>query len=219
MPRTGPQGRTSDDTQNLETHGRYLPWHTRLPLERYGPNKSRCCQRARPGQPRPGMEPDLHRHPHRHEHPKLFQSPACRDRAHSDVRCVQRHRQALYASPGSWASSARCITPSGRHRRRVHGTDRPVPIQAIGVGCQLHSVARNAERRWRGWRPIAGARGRLGNGGRASRAGLARERWFQHHLPGVRGWHGGRPVAAGGAGDVDERPGSGIRGHVRPREQ
>ena len=109
--------------------------------------------------------------------------------------CTRRSSMPTTASRGatrqSWfirASSPRRIAPSGGHRRRVHGAGRPVPIPAIGVGCQLCRVARGAERarwRWMSGRSLR-ARDRLGNGGRAGRAGLARERWFQHQLPGVR---------------------------------
>ena len=66
---------------------------------------------------------------------------------------------------------------------------------------------------------IARARDRVGNGGRASRARLACERWLQRQLPGVQRWDGGRPMAASRARDRDERPGSGIHGYVRPGQQ
>ena len=48
------------------------------------------------------------------------------------------------------------------------------PVATAVTGCQLCGLTSGAERRWRGWRPIARARDRLGNSGSAGSACLAR---------------------------------------------
>ena len=63
-----------------------------------GDGSRRCCRRSddnRVGGA--GLESDLHRHAHRHEHGELLQSAARGDRSHGDLRRLQRHRTALHA--------------------------------------------------------------------------------------------------------------------------
>ncbi len=113
-----------------------------------------------------------------------------------------------------------CVASSRGHRCGTHCAGRPVPVTPGGARCQLCGVARGAERRRRGRRPIARARHRLGHRGGAGRARLARDRWVHRDLPCVHRWDRRRPMAADTAGvRTDERPGVGIHLDVRVGHQ
>ena len=212
----------ADDTQNLEIMAGACLGRIGPPRLRDGQTSSRCCRRVRPGQPGAGMEPDLHRHAHCDEYRRT------RPVSGSARSFTRRSSTPTTASSGATRQSSfiseprpRRVAPSGGHRCRVHGAGRPLPVPAVGAGCQLCRFARER------------SSDDGGDGGRIARARASpgERRSRRPCSPGARPMVSAPPTlrsraarrsASGGRRrrrTCDERAGVGIHRHVRPGQQ
>ena len=156
-----------------------------------------------------GVESDLHRHAHRHEHGELLQSSG------SGRSFTRRSSMRTTASNGATRrSSFTTRAPAARRagRRSIAAAYTalvglfPSQQPALDASYAASLAALSDDCEDRGDRADAArarahrARHRLGNRGGAGRARLARDRWVQRELPAVHRWDRGRPVAADTAG-------------------